>query len=277
MVVHRAPAVSEPLFWWLVGSVGVHGMLLAGALAVAVIRPPAAPEPLYTVELESPRGTLQGEVNGRGTPLPVRAAMAPPKAAAPSDAPHNAMHEPVHERKAPLPTDPQGVLPVVSATTKASKESPVAKEKDDALRDAVRNAMLAPPEGSPVQGTGTAAPLGDPQGTPGGKGKGSGVSSAYASVLSGWFASRLHCKGLNLPWEEMKALNVRANVRITASRNVASFSISGSGNSTYDGCVQTMLQSLVSQGTTLPESPEGEDPPPSMTLNFHCRNKDQCS
>ena len=268
----RTSRRNGSLSWWVVISLATHGALVTAAIRREAVRPVPV-EPLYTVDLVPPKGLMQGEVNGKGTPLPFRAPASTPKA--PAAEARRAADAPVEKgpKLPPLPADPEGLPPAPTASALSTKEL-----KGAALRDAVRKAMLAPEgaEPSPVEGTGTAAPIGAVNGVPGGTGKPK-VSAAYASVLSGWFASRLHCKGLNLPWEEMKTLHAQASVSITPDRKVASFSLAAGGNGTYDACVQSMLQSLVSQGTTLPESPEGEDPPPRLTVNFHCRNKDQCS
>jgi len=265
---------SEPLSWWIVGSIGVHGLVVAAAVGGTSWQKAAVVDSVYVVDLEPPnKGTLQGEVHGKGTPLPTRPSM-PVAKANPAEP-----REPKERSAKTLPRDPEGVgPPPVASIEKGTKES-AAEHREEELREAVRKAMLAPEEStqpSPVEGSGTAAPEGDPRGVSGGKGKAK-LGAAYSAVLGGWFASRLHCQGLNLPWEEMKSLNARASISITPDRKISNFSVSGSGNATYDSCVQGMLQSLVSQGITLPESPEGDDPPPSMTLNFHCRNKDQCS
>ncbi|HEU4538911.1 MAG TPA: hypothetical protein VFS00_32550, partial [Polyangiaceae bacterium] len=210
---------------------------LAGAAFVARSRMPVRPpEKIYVVDLLPPAGTINGDVQGKGTPLtfPKPAPAAPKAAAAPKPAPAPpAPHEP-----AVKPAVDRDAAEPAAAAPKTEKE-----RKAEELREAVKRAMLKPAESAAPEaeakgpeGPGDKPPLGTPEGVPGGKGK-AGLAASYKAVLGGWFAARLQCRGLNAPWEEVKTLKVRASVAISPERKVTSFSINGSGNETYDGCV----------------------------------------
>ena len=234
---------------------------------------PAQPELdflLYPVDIAPPKGITQGDVHGTTVPVDLKgAAMARP--ASPSERSPRAASRHHVER------DPSGE-PSDNADKADKKDDPEkTKEEQDReeMREAVRKAMLAPPD-APV-GSGTAAPLGVANGAPGSSGTGRPrMSPAYAGMLDGWFSSRMSLRGLNLPWEQLKPLRVSVSISISSERRVTAFSITrGSGNAAYDGRVQASMQSVV--GAALPAPPEGEDPPSHFTLLVHCRSQESCS
>jgi hypothetical protein len=97
-------------------------------------------------------------------------------------------------------------------------------------------------------------------------------------MLDGWFSARLPLGGLDLPWEEIQGLQVRVSIQIGPDRRVTSFSVvGGSGHGGYDARVHAALQGVVSSGALLPEPPDGEEIPPSVTLLFRCRSQERCS
>jgi outer membrane biosynthesis protein TonB len=255
------------LWGWFTLSVLAHAGLGATALVVRSRMPVRPPEKIYVVDLLPPAGTLNGDVQGKGTPLSFpKPAPAAPKAAAPKPAAPTAPHEPV--AKPAVHSDAAEPAP---APTKTDKE-----KQAEELREAVRRSMLkteeTPPEAEHKgpEGTGDKPPLGTPEGVPGGKGK-AGMAASYKAVLAGWFVARLSCRSVSdVPPEELKKLTARADIGLSPGRTVTSFSVASSGNDAYDAHVRSMLQSIQSQGITLPESPEGDDPPPHLTVNFRC-------
>lgn len=231
--------------------------------------PVKPPEKIYVVDLLPPAGTIKGDVQGKGTPLsfPKPAPAAPkPVAKAPTPpVPHEPVAKPVVHN--------EGAEPVPTSPPKTEKE-----KKAEELRDAVRRSMLkteeTPPQPSAAEagpvGTGDKPPLGTPEGVPGGKGK-AGLGASYLAVLGGWFSARLSCRSVtDVEPEELKKLTVRASIGLSPGRNVTSFSISSSGNPAFDGHVRSLLQSIQSQGITVPESPEGDAPPPNINVIFRC-------
>ncbi|HEU4411761.1 MAG TPA: hypothetical protein VFS43_41350 [Polyangiaceae bacterium] len=253
---------------WFVLSVLAHAGAGVGAFVARSRMPEKPPEKIYVVDLLPPAGTIRGDVQGKGTPLsfPKPAPPAPPKAAAPKPPPPEPVTKPV------VAKDPDAAEP---APPKTEKE-----KKTEELREAVKRSMLKTDETPPPAaaeagpaGSGDKPPLGTPEGVPGGKGK-AGLGASYKSVLAGWFVARLSCRSVtDVPPDELKKLTVRASISLSPGRNVTSFSVASSGNGAFDGHVRSLLQSIQSQGITLPESPEGDDPPPNLTVNFRC-NKD---
>ncbi len=267
----RGPRRKGRLTGWFVVSILAHAGAGAGAFVARSRMPSRPPEKIYVVDLLPPAGTINGDVQGKGTPLTFpKPAPAAPKAAAPKPAPPTpAPREPV--AKPVLHSDAAEPAP---APPKTEKE-----KKADDLRDAVRRSMLKTAETPPAasaaaergpEGPGDKPPLGTPEGVPGGKGK-VGMAASYKSVLAGWFVARLSCRSVtDVPPDELKKLTVRADVALSPGRTVTSFSIASSGNGAFDAHVRSMLQSIQSQGINLPESPEGDEPPPHLAVNFRC-------
>lgn len=285
----------------LVGSIVLHGAVVALSLAIAKSAPAQAPvDELYPIDIEPiALGIPEGKQDGTGTPnvgespSPATEKAPEPEPAEQAPVPDEQPAEQAPEEKAPTPKEQAPVLTAdkgAPTTEKApgekqptpAEQAAVDKERErEELREAVRKAMLAPPDSegatSPVAGTGTAAPLGSPDGVPGGKPK-PRVSAKYASVLDGWFSARMSLRGLDLPWEELKLLKATVSISLTPDRHVSSFSMAGSsGNAAYDAKVRASMTAIVSSGATLPAPPDDDEVPTSITLVFRCRSQDSCS
>jgi hypothetical protein len=77
----------------------------------------------------------------------------------------------------------------------------------------------------------------------------------YRAQLQAWFAARFAVRG-KIPFETLKTLHAAAQVRVNADRKVTSFSITHrSGDSTFDGAVESMLAQIESSGVELPAPP----------------------
>jgi hypothetical protein len=97
----------------------------------------------------------------------------------------------------------------------------------------------------------------------------------WAGMVDGFFSSKMVIRGIGLPWDELKKLSVRATITLTPLGQVTGFSMSSSGNAGYDSAVRSALQSSV--GQSVPKPPDGDDIPPTVTLNFRCRSQSSCS
>ena len=250
----------------------VVGLLLAARIV-------DKPQEMVTFEvaLEPPKGVIQGQVDGKGTPLefPVFKAPPPPKAAP-------KIEKSLDLQQADTSDDvvKTGKKLDVKEAEKKRDEKPkkmtteeMKSATDEEMKEAVKRMMLSP---SAVAGTGTAQPLGQPDGKEGGtapvKKK---LDPRWAGMVDGFFSSKVVIRGLGLPWEELKTLSVRATITLTPLGQVTGFTMSSSGNAGYDAAVRGALQSSV--GQTVPKPPDGDDIPPTVTLNFRCRSQTSCS
>jgi hypothetical protein len=257
----------------LVASLAIHAAIVLFAVAISSRAPAQEPEgDLIDVDMEPAKGVVQGEVRGTGTP-PREIAHARTAQRAP------ASRDPVadtNDEDAFFRTTKRHRTPEEKQAVKDQKDQEDADRERAELRAAVEKAMLAPKDAppGPVAGTGDAQPKGTPDGA--GAGKKGGLGSSYKSMLNAWFSSRFVLRGSNLSWEELKLLSATASISVSPDRKVLGFSVSSpSGNAAYDAAVNAAMKGAV--GATLPEPPDGEDVPGSITLRFRCRSQSQCS
>lgn len=76
----------------------------------------------------------------------------------------------------------------------------------------------------------------------------------YRARLAGWFSSRFRVSGSGLAAEEIVKPKVRAVVQIGPDRGVQGYTLTPSGNATFDSAARSMLDSA--KGQTLPPPPE---------------------
>jgi hypothetical protein len=99
----------------------------------------------------------------------------------------------------------------------------------------------------------------------------------YRAQLAAWFAARFDIRG-KVPFDKLKTLHATAVVSITGDRRVGSFSVTGSGDATFDAEVRATLSRIQSSGAELP------GPPPlypdmlgkSLPVGFQCTVRSQC-
>jgi hypothetical protein len=262
----------------IAASVAIHFVGLIVGLLLAARVPVDAPQAMveFEVALEPPKGVIEGQVDGKGTPLefPVYKAPPPPKTA------------PVADKRLELQDSPDSTdevktgkkLDVKDDDKKRPEPKKLTAEEinaasDEEMRDAVKNMMLS---SAAVPGTGSAQPLGTPDGKEGGTGPiKKKMDPRWAGMVDGFFSSKMVIRGIGLPWDELKKLSVRATITLTPLGQVTGFSMSSSGNAGYDSAVRSALQSSV--GQSVPKPPDGDDIPPTVTLNFRCRSQSSCS
>jgi hypothetical protein len=76
----------------------------------------------------------------------------------------------------------------------------------------------------------------------------------YRARISGWFSSKFRVSGSGLGPEEISKPRVGALVQISADRTVVSYTLTPSGNATFDAAARAMLDST--KGQSLPPPPE---------------------
>lgn len=76
----------------------------------------------------------------------------------------------------------------------------------------------------------------------------------YRARLIAWFAAKFRVSGSGLPQEELVKYRVGATVDIDAGRAVAGYSLSSSGNATFDAAARAALESA--KGQSLPPPPD---------------------
>jgi hypothetical protein len=262
----------------IAASVAIHFVGLIIGLLLAARVPVDAPQAMveFEVALEPPKGVIEGQVDGKGTPLefPVFKAPPPPKTA------------PVADKRLEIQDSPDSTdevktgkkLDVKDDDKKRPEPKKLTAEEikaatDEEMREAVKNMMLS---SAAVAGTGSAQPLGTPDGKEGGTGPiKKKMDPRWAGMVDGFFSSKMVIRGIGLPWDELKKLSVRATITLTPLGQVTGFSMSSSGNAGYDSAVRSALQSSV--GQSVPKPPDGDDIPPTVTLNFRCRSQSSCS
>jgi hypothetical protein len=262
----------------IAASVAIHfAGIVVGLLLAARI--PDKPQEMVTFEvaLEPPKGVIQGRVDGTGTPLEFPVYKAPPvQKTAPK------VDKSIDIQSADSSTDvvKTGKKLDVKEDEKKREEKPkkltaeeIKAASDEELRDAVKRMMVS---SAAVPGTGTAQPLGTPDGKEGGTGPvKKKIDPRWAGMVDGFFSSKMVIRGIGLPWDELKLLSVRATITLTPLGQVTGFTMSSSGNAGYDAAVRGALQSSV--GQSVPKPPDGDDIPPTVTLNFRCRSQSSCS
>ena len=232
---------------------------------------------LFEVALEPPKGVIQGQVDGKGTPLEFPVYKPPPtQKTAPK------VEKSLDLQDAPNATDVVKTGKKVDAKEDEKKREDKPKKmtaeeikaaSDEELRARVKQMMVS---SANVVGTGTAQPLGDPNGKDGGTGPiKKKMDPRWAGMVDGFFSSKMVIRGIGLPWDDLKKLSVRATITLTPLGQVTGFSMSSSGNAAYDTAVRAALQSSV--GQSVPKPPDGDDIPSTVTLNFRCRSQSSCS
>ena len=262
----------------IAASVAVHfAGIIVGLLLAARIPDKPQEMVLFEVALEPPKGVIQGQVDGKGTPLefPVYKPAALQKTA------------PKTERSLDIQAAPNATDVVKTGKKLDVKEDEKKREdkpkkmtaeeikaaSDEELRDRVKQMMVS---SAHVVGTGTAQPLGDPNGKDGGTGPiKKKLDPRWAGMVDGFFSSKMVIRGIGLPWEDLKKLSVRATITLTPLGQITGFTMSSSGNAGYDTAVRAALQSSV--GQSVPKPPDGDDIPSTVTLNFRCRSQSSCS
>ncbi len=76
----------------------------------------------------------------------------------------------------------------------------------------------------------------------------------YRAKIAGWFATRFRVKGSGLPREELLKYRVAATIDVADDRTVTGFSITPSGNASFDAAANTALEGA--RGQSLPAPPE---------------------
>lgn len=262
----------------IAASVAIHfAGIIVGLLLAARI--PDKPQEMVTFEvaLEPPKGVIQGQVDGKGTPLEFPKYAPPPvqKTAPKVDkspeiqTAHNSPDTVNSVNKIDAKLDDKKR----DDKTKKMTAEEIKAASDEEMRERVKAMMV---NSAGVVGTGTAQPLGDPNGKDGGTGPvKKKIDPRWAGMVDGFFSSKMVIRGIGLPWEELKLLSVRATITLTPLGQVTGFNMSSSGNAGYDAAVRSALQSSV--GQTVPKPPDGDDIPPTVTLNFRCRSQSSCS
>jgi hypothetical protein len=155
-------------------------------------------------------------------------------------------------RSAPSPAakdDPREIptTPVVRGDAEAPPpDAEVAREVDELQPDAGDVDAEATVEGE-------GSPDGVKEGTEADPLKARAVSQYTMKILA-WFNARFSPPDTGAPCEELKAMSASVSVSIGGDRTVSSFSIvRPSGNSTFDGRVQTTMAAIV--GQQLPPPP----------------------
>lgn len=93
----------------------------------------------------------------------------------------------------------------------------------------------------------------------------------YRQRLIAWFSSRFSVHGSGLPQDELVKLRCGATVQLSADRRVTSYSLSPSGNATFDAAAKTVLESAKNE--SLPPPPENypDTVQSSLSLTFVCK------
>jgi hypothetical protein len=93
----------------------------------------------------------------------------------------------------------------------------------------------------------------------------------YRARIIAWFASRFRVGGSGLPQEELVKYRASATVDIGPSRAVVGFSLSPSGNATFDAAARAALESA--RGQTLPPPPDAypDIVQSRISLTFVCK------
>jgi hypothetical protein len=93
----------------------------------------------------------------------------------------------------------------------------------------------------------------------------------YRAKIAAWFSSRFGVHGSGLARDQLLALRVPATVQIGADHQVTGFSITPSGNATFDAAARATLEGA--KGQTLPPPPENypEVEQHQISVTFVCR------
>lgn len=134
--------------------------------------------------------------------------------------------------------------------------------------------------GVTVEGDGGVGPVssvagpGHPDGTPDGtetdplKAR---AADIYRSRLIAWFASRFRVSGSGIPQSTLTKLRVGATVQISGGRRVAGYTMTSSGNATFDAAARAALEGA--KGQELPPPPENypDLAQAQISLTFVCK------
>ncbi len=179
------------------------------------------------------------------------------------------------------------------AKTRDNRDEPLpstqAKQTADAITDAGVSDAAAPAEQSDASTPGviatldaSAAPASSEQGDPSGSKHGTETDplkaraiNMYRGQVAGFFLARFNIRG-KLPFDELKPLRASASVSVSQDRRVSSFSVSPSGNPTFDAEVQRTLSSVQSSGALLPNPPYPEVLSTPFTVVFQCTVQAAC-
>ena len=93
----------------------------------------------------------------------------------------------------------------------------------------------------------------------------------YRAKIAAWFSSRFRVSGSGLAKEELVKYRVAASVSLSADRTVESYTITPSGNATFDAAARAALESA--KGQSIPPPPENYPDVAQTRINvtFVCR------
>jgi hypothetical protein len=93
----------------------------------------------------------------------------------------------------------------------------------------------------------------------------------YRSRIIGWFSGKFRVSGSGLPKEDLGKYRVGASVQLSPDRRVLSYTITPSGNATFDAAARATLEGV--KGETIPPPPENypDTIQSQINLTFVCR------
>jgi hypothetical protein len=186
-------------------------------------------------------------------------------------------------RKKPVPVVEERAV----VTTKASKNVEDIPDKEMKIIDAGTEvpdldasvAKKVDVEIKEASDAGPSAPNTDEKGDPNGVKEGTEtdplkahVVDQYRARVAGWLTQHFHVHGSGLPPEEITKYKPSAVVQVSGG-TVTGFSVTPSGNATFDAAAQSALQQV--QGQSIPPPPENY-PDVKLTqihVTFYCTEK----